>query len=285
MANSNSTDPTPGTIICNYRQQRKDDSDAAASDLAAAASTIQGLELVRGYKLCTLSETEKTYDYYRDIDNYELYDAQQSAVIIKANIDIYAKADGDLKKLMTDDSKALKDLQDKLLDANNEACIMRNKLRQYLQFPDDKIPAQVQEISDAARALSENSQKAADAMVTIAGIHTFADLSALKPDADSLLQLLKDTKTTTDGFIKTAGDDAKAAQTDLSKVINDLNTAEFKSFEACNKMNGFTTVVDFICKGTCQPIDVVETICNDMTSGSKKEPDPKQGKYTKDDRN
>jgi len=275
---------TPAKTICDYRKRLKDELAASESIQFASTSKIAGWKTARGYQLCTLAETEKTLDYYRDLDNYELYDIQQSIVILVTNVATFITWDGDLTKSIKDASKMLNDLKTKMLEANNAACAMRNCLQSIIGFGDNEVPPKLQAVTDLAKKLSENSQKAAEAMVTIAGIHTFADLQPLKQFVQELTTVFKDLKTVTDGCIKAADGDLKAAQAELLKVIDGLNTEMFVSAGAQSAINGLKEALLFICGWDCRPIGCLEEICKKITSAEQSDPAAEQqtSKYRKD---
>lgn len=267
---------TPAKTICDYRKGLKDDLAASESTQLASTSKIAGWKTARGYKLCTLAETEKTLGYYRDLDNYELFDIQQSIVILATNAAMYITWDGDLTKSIKEASKMLNDLKTKMLEANNAACAMRNCLQSIIGFSDSEVPKELQAVTDLAKKLSEDSQKAAEAMVTIAGIHTFADLQPLKKFVQDLAAAVKELKALTDGYIKTAGDRLKEAQAELTKVIDGLNTEMFVSAEAQSAINGLNGALSFICGSKCRSIECLEEICKEITCAEQSEPATEQ---------
>jgi len=272
-ANCGSEVPGPAEIICTFQKNLRDERTASESKYGGSAVQIEGFELARGYKLCTLAKTEETFSFYRDIDNYELFDATRSAEIVLENITGYGKADETLGNVMKEAAKMLGELKTKMHDANNAACTMRNCLKSVIGFSSE--PAQLTTITDAAKHLSEHSQKAAEAIVKIAGIHTFANVSSLKDHATRLSDGLKAAKTTMDAYIKKSGEDAKGAQKDLTAVIDSINTEQFTYDEELSKHRGLETTIAFICEGKCHPIDEVENICMKM-SAVEQEPDAKE---------
>jgi hypothetical protein len=259
---------TPASIVCEFQRNLREERDQHQSQRNAYVVLIERAKMARGYKLCTLAETDETWNFYHDLDNYELFDFQSSAVIIQSHIDGYVKKDDDLGTLIKDGSKLLNDLKTKLMDANNASCTMRNCLQSVLG--EDCLPDQLKAVTEIARELSENGQHAAEAMIDIAGIHTFANLNSLKTLAADLVTLVKDFKACTDGYIKQADDAIVKAQTDLTTVIKDLNEEEFQSFEETSLLNSTNSTIEFICEGECPPIECVEEICRETSTDSEK---------------
>jgi hypothetical protein len=266
--------------ICEHHRVLKDKKGVSESEIKASSILISYHDMVRGYKLCCLNMAEETHRFYRDIDNYELFDIQKSTEIIQANVDKHSKKNGELAKCIKEGSKMFNDLKVKLHDANNAACAMHNCLKSILGFTDDEVPSEVSSITSLAKELSQDGQNAAEALVKIAGIQTFANVEELKPSAKNLVDKMKQFKKTTDEHIKKAGEDAKSAQAELTRVIEELNTEEFRCFEETNTCNGLTDTINFICEGKCEPISTVDDICEDVTKGTSEgnsqNPDQKQ---------
>lgn len=253
--------------ICAHRKGLQDKNNTAVGENEASKTLIYQYESKRGYKLCCLSMAEETHRFYRDIDNYELFDMLRSAEIIQVNVDGYSKKNAELAKMIKDGSKMLNELKDKLHDANNAACAMYNCLKSIMGFSDDKVPTEISNITATAKSLSEDGKAAAEALVTIAGIHTFSNVDELKPFSKNLVDKLTLFKKTTNDYIKKAAEDAKTAQTELTKAIDELNTEEFKFFEGDSVSNGLSATLDFICNGQCESISVVDDICQELTEG------------------
>ncbi|MCW5599973.1 hypothetical protein [Nitrosomonas sp.] len=253
--------------VCKFYKQLTNEHALQTQELAKFKVQIEAWEVVRAYAICSLSKSEETFDYYRDLTNYELFDMNDSAQIIKTNIDGYVKQDADLDKLIGGVSKSLNDLQVKLHDANNAACAMRNCLQSTLSFKDDKIPNQLKDVIDKAKNLSKEGKQAAEAMVKVAGIHTFSNLETLQPFSTNLTNKLTALKTLTDGLIAAAKKDQETSQAELLGVLKQLNTVEFGSFRTAAIVNGEENTLNFICKEECEPIECVEAIC--MNLGSK----------------
>lgn len=273
---------TPADIVCEFRKGLVVKQITSENEREASIILIERSELARGYKLCTLDKTEETWDFYHDLDNYELFDFQRSAETIKADIENYVKRDDDLSKLIQDGSKLLVDLKAKLLKANNDSCAMRNCLQSVLGLSDDCVPDELKVVTNIAHGLSEDSQDASKALVKIAGIHTFANIGTLKqPHSEKLLQAVKDFKTLTDGYIASAADAAKAAQKELTGIIDEINSEEFECFETTSALNGIESIIKFICEGKCSPISCVEEICKASSADEIAGSDGGQTKQTK----
>lgn len=255
------------TPVCKFHKQLTDQHTLHTQELDASKIKIEGWEAVRAYAICSLAKSEQTFEYYRDLTNYELFDMNDSVQRIKANIDEYVKQDGELSKLISDVSKSLNDLQVKLHDANNAACAMRNCLQSTLSFKDDKMPEELKGVIEKAKDLSKDGKQAAEAMVKVAGIHTFSNLETLQPFGTSLTNKLTALKTLTDGLIATAKADQEKSQTELLGVLKELNIAEFGPFRTVAEINAEDNTLNFICKEECEPIECVEKIC--MSLGSK----------------
>ncbi|MDX2070782.1 MAG: hypothetical protein SFV55_20300 [Haliscomenobacter sp.] len=293
MANPNancSNGPTkPANIVCIYHKDIKDKMDVSLSEVSSSNTLISYYEMVRGYKLCCLSMAEETYDFYRDIDNYELYDMQKSTEIIQTNVEAYIKKNGDLAKSIKEGSKMLNELKVKLHDANNAACAMSNCLKSILAFPDGAIPKEITAVTQVAKTLSEDGQKAAEALVKIAGIHTFSNVDGLKSFSQKLAEAMKQFKTLSDDYMKKAAEDAKTAQTELTKSVDELNKTEFKCFGETSALNANNATITFICNDDeCCPIERVEAICKAVSrkpEGEEVQGSKPGGKYADGDRN
>jgi hypothetical protein len=255
------------TPVCKFHKQLTNEHTLHTQELDASKIKIETCEVVRAYAICSLAKSEQTFEYYRDLTNYELFDMKDSAEIIKANIDGYVKQDDELGKWILDISKSLNDLQVKLHEANNAACTMRNCLQSTLSFKDDKMPPKLTDVIDKAKDLSKDGKQAAEAMVKVAGIHTFSNLETLQPFGTNLTNKLTALKTLTDGLIATAKADQEKSQTELLGVLKELNVVEFESFRTVAKINAENSTLNFICKEECEPIECVEKIC--MSLGSK----------------
>jgi hypothetical protein len=298
MANPNtncSNGPTkPANIVCLYTKDIKDKREVSNSEVSSSNTLISYYEMLRGYKLCCLSMAEETYKFYRDIDNYELFDMQKSTEIIQTNVEAYIKKNGDLAKSIKEGSKMLNDLKVKLHDANNAACAMSNCLKSIFAFPDGAIPKEITDVTQAAKTLSEDGQKAAEALVKIAGIHTFSNVDGLKSFSQKLSEAMKQFKALSDEYMKKAAEDAKVAQTELTKSVEELNKAEFKCFAETSALNANNSTIEFICEdeagngNECKPIEEVENICMKVSKKPEEQGNlsgKQGGKYTKDDRN
>lgn len=259
-------------VICQYQRKLRDDCNAASSRSKAASENIGGWETTRGYKLCTLSAVEKTLDFYTAIDNYELFDALRSAEIIKTNVEKHIKTDDELGKAIDEAAKLLNEVKTKLLDANNAACSMHNCLQSIIAFKDGEPPDQLAKVTRMAKDLSTDSREAAKALVTIAGIHTFAKITSLKEHAEALPKLIKELKTITDGYVKKATDQQKKTQTELTEIIDELNSAEFLQFGETSTVRGLAATKAFICQGPCPPFGQIEEICNELTRAESGSP-------------
>jgi len=261
---------TPAIIVCEFQKKLREERDQHQSQRDGFVVLIECAKIARGYKLCTLAKTDETWNFYSNLDNYELFDFQRSAEIIKTHIDGYVKADDDLTKLIKDGSKLLNDLRKKLRDANDASCAMHNCLQSVLEFGDDCVPGELTAVTDKARWLSENGQDAAEAMIDIAGIHTFANLNSLKTFAAELVTLVTDLRKIITEDIKQADEAIVNAQKDLTIAIDALNTEEFDSFEETSVLNSIKSTIEFICEGECPPIECVEEICKETSADSEK---------------
>lgn len=255
------------TPVCKFHKKLKNEHTLHTQELDTSKIKIEAWEVARAYAICSLAKSEKTFEYYRDLTNYELFDMNDSVQIIKANIDEHVKKDTELGKLILDVSKSLNDLQAKLHDANNAACTMRNCLQSILSFKDDQMPKQLKDVIDKAKDLSKDGKQAAEAMVKVAGIHTFSNLETLQPFGASLANKLTALRTLTDGLIATAKKDQETSQAELLGVLKQLNAVEFGSFRTAAIVNAEKNTLHFICKEECEPIECVEVIC--MNLGSK----------------
>ena len=262
--NKNSTPPTPGNLVCEFHKKLKNERASHQSILEASLINIESFETARGYALCCRAKSEETAEYYRDLDNFELFDMKKSAEIIKVNIDNLVKQDTELGNMIKAASKLLKDLKMKLQDSNDAACQMRNCLQSLLNFKEHEVPEELTCVTDLAKKLSKHGQEAAAAMVKVAGIHTFSNLETLQPFGSKLTETVTALKSCTDSLIATAKTDEEKAQGDLTKVLEELNAEEFKSFGTTGVVNAHNSTLGFICEGECQPIECVEEICKEI---------------------
>jgi uncharacterized protein Yka (UPF0111/DUF47 family) len=278
----------PADVVCKFNKDLKTQISDEWSKINSSRTMIECNEMVRGYKLCCFNMTEETYRYYRDIDNFEIFDVLKSTEIIQTNIDTYIKKNVELSTEIKTGSKLLNDLKTKLHDANNAACAMRNCLKSILGFTDDNVPKEISKVTEIAKALSSDGQYAAEALVKIAGIHTFADVAGLKDFGQKLVIAAKELKTKVDENARKAAEETRAAQTELTNSINELNNIEFRYFGENSTLNALLHTREFICEGECDPIEVVEEICKEFNDKPVETPPAPQkgkgGKYSKDDR-
>ena len=284
------TSPTPGNIVCEFHKKKEGERASHESTLAASAILIESLEIERGYALCGRAKAEETADYYRDLDNFELFDMQKSSEIIKDNIKVLVGQDTELGKGIAAASKSLNDLKKKLQESNDAACQMHNCLQSLLGFKDEKMSGK-QELSekvtcvtDVAKKLSKHGQEAAAAMVKVAGIHTYSNLETLQPFGDKLTQAITALKSGNDSLIVTAKKDEEKAQADLALVLKNLNAEEFKSFGTTGVVNGYKSTLGFICEGECQPITCVEEICKEISKCESESDEHAHGQFATGDK-
>lgn len=281
----------PAKVICDYQTTLKIERATEDSKSQAAISSTEGAQTVLGYKRCTLSEYERSQDYYRHLDNYELLDMHLSINLIVDEVKKVVAWDDDLGKLIKEEAGKLNDLKAKLLDANNSACTMSNCLKGVLGLDHNRcngkdsgsepwkleVKKLVNKITEQAGELSKQGQETAGAMIKIAGIHTFSDLRSLDPLLKKLPTAIKEFRAATDGNLKAAAEGEKKAQTDLAKAIEELNKAEFAGYDADSTYNGLHSAVTFICGGPCELLTRVEEICRETVPKSDEEDKPRNG--------
>lgn len=257
------------TPVCRFHKGQTDSKKLEGGNLDVSRTKQDSLESDRRYAVCSLAKSEETFKYYRDMNNFELVDMVDSANTIKGKIDTDVKADAELGKKIAEASKVLNDLQVKLHEANNAACSMRNCLQSLLGFNEDCIPVELTCILDSAKKLSKDGKSAADAMVSIAGIHTFSDIETLQPFATDLTEKLVVLKKLTDSLAANAKKDGESAQADLVKILNQLNKAEFESFHITSRLAAHDSTLEFICEKQCESICRVDEICRELGNKAK----------------
>lgn len=270
------------TPVCKFYKKLQNEHALHTERLETSKIKIEAWEIVRAYAICNLAKSEQTFEYYRDLTNYELFDMKDSAKIIKDNIDEHVKQDTELGKLISDVSKSLNDLQVKLHNANNAACTMRNCLQSHLGFKDNDVPRHLKEVTDKAKELSKDGKKVAEAMVKVAGIHTFSNLETLQPFGTNLTDKLTALRTKTDTLLTTAKADQENAQGELLKGLEQLNAVEFESFRATAIVNAEIGTLGFICDEECESIECVEVICEDLGKKESEASSPSRS-YLQDD--
>lgn len=249
-------------VICDYSKNKRGEKKNSRSRIKALRTDIECNEMVRGYKLCCFNLLEKTYHYYRDIDNDELHDMHKSCELIQGKVDAYIKKSAELATGIKDGSKWLNDLKGKLQDVNNEACKMHNCLKSILAPKD--LPPIVGELTECSKILSEQGQIAAESLAVIAGIQSFADLSSLKKYGQKFAEVMKAFKTQNDDLINQSSEELKSAQIELSSSIASLNEKEFALFFENSNFNALDMTHDFICEEDCQPIECIKEICQEL---------------------
>lgn len=259
------------TPVCKFYKNLTKLQKLEENKRAISSIKKKSLEIERSYAACSLEKSETTFSYYRDLNNAELSDMKSSSEIIKANIDKHAMMDTvDLGKEINDTSKLLNELKNKLHEANNAACSMRNCLQSLLGFKDDCVPKQLECVTALAKTLSKDGRNVADAMVSVAGIHTFSNIETLQPFADRLTTKLSSLKGEVDSLAVKARGNEEDAQSELSEVLERLNIEEFECFNTSANINAYDSTRNFICKGECRSIECVNEICKKL---GKKETD------------
>lgn len=252
------------TPVCKFHKEMTEGKKSSKDKRQVSQIKIASLKIERSYAACNLASSATTQEFYQNLNTFELSGMVASADIIKSDIDARAGLDtGELSTMIADASKLLGDLQSNLHAANNAACSMHNCFKSLLG-KDNPIPPELNDVTDLAKKLSENGKDVADAMVKVAGIHTFSNLETLQPFAGRLVDKLKALKSSTDELAEGAGNDGKAARDELTEVLKQLNQEEFNCFHSTSEINAYTSTLDFICKERCEPITCVEAICKKL---------------------
>lgn len=264
------------TPTCKFYKNLKGQEENDISKQKVSTVNRESLEEQRGYAICGLSKSKATYNYYQDLANFELFHMKNSAEILKVNVDNLIKKDAELGKTIKDTSKLINDLQVKLHEANNTACSMRNCLQSLMSFKDDKIPIELECVTKQAKQLSKHGKDAADAIVNVAGIHTFSSLEILQPFATRLIEKLSALQGHTDSLISKARESEKKTQAELTDVLKNLNKEEFESCRISSNINAYDYTSEFICKEAgCQSayqlIKNVNTICEELVKEKSKD--------------
>lgn len=257
------------TPVCRFHKGQADSKKLEEGNLEVSRTKQNSLESDRRYAVCSLAKSEETFKYYRNMNNFELVDMVDSANTIKGKIDADVKADAELGKKIAETSKVLNDLHVKLHEANNAACSMRNCLQSLLGFNDNCIPVELTCVLDSAKGLSDDGKSAANAMVNIAGIHTFSNIETLQPFATGLIEKLVVLNKLTDSLAANAKKDGESTQADLVKILTQLNKAEFDSFHITGRIAAHASTLEFICEKPCESICRVDEICGEL--GKKEE--------------
>lgn len=274
----------PETPVCTFQKTLRRERSVQQAMLDASSIRIESCEIERGYAICTQATSEETFEYYRNLNNFELFDMQDSVARIKAKIDGYVNQDSDLGKKIKEVSKSLNDLREKLHEANNAACAMRNCLQGHLGFKDHDVPKELVDVTDLAKTLSKDGKKAAEAIVVVAGIHTFSNLETLKPHAANLTERINTLKSLTDSLINLAKADEAKAQTDLTGKLKKLNEEEFGYYATNGVVKAYNSSLQFICEeGQCHPIECVDEICKQLGKNGSEADKSQKGLYTKGD--
>jgi len=270
-SNNNCNALAQETPVCKFHKKIKGEHKQYENQLNIFGINIKSLETECDYALSNLEQTKKTFNFYQDLNNFQLFDMVKSAEIIKADIDDQAKKDTDeLGKMIAEASKSLNELQVKLHEANNVACSMRNCLQGVLGFKDEGEPSepdQLKCVTRLAKKLNKNGKDAANAMINVAGIHTFSNLETLKPTANNLIEKLTILKGQTDTLVGSAQEGKDDAQVKLTEVLEKLNEEQFRYFQTTSKVNAHEATLSFIC-GTecCSSIDEVGRICDSLSN-------------------
>lgn len=269
MATSNNCNAlAQETPVCKFHKKIKEAHKKDGNQLDVSGINIKSLETECDYTLSHLEQTKQTFEFYQNLNDFQLFDMVKSAEIIKADIDEQAKKDTvELGKLITEASKSLNELQVKLHEANNAACSMRNCLQSVLGFKDKDERDELKCVTGLAKKLNKNGKDAANAMINVAGIHTFSNLETLKPSANNLIDKLKILKGQTDTLVVSAQKGKDDAQVKLTEVLEKLNQEQFRYFQATSKVNAHKATLGFICgTGCCPPIKDVGKICDSLSS-------------------
>lgn len=261
----------PVDVICDYHKWIKTNLDSATATVEAIKTTKDFRAVERWYKLCCLSTSNRTYNYYRDLDNYQVFDMNKSVEALQVSVDDHIKKNDSLEKKIQDASKILNDIQTKLQNAHNAACAMENcikgtiDLEEYQEVKDALTP-----VLDKAEYLDQKGHDAAEGIAKIAGIQTFSNIDILKDFGKKLGETVKSLKTMVDDNIKKGTDEVKKAQEDLTKVLEALNKLKFDQHRESVVANGLTNTHDFICctGDGCLPTQTIEEICQSMCDDS-----------------
>ncbi len=203
-----------------------------------------------------------------------LYSNEKYGDHTEARRRIYQKGRG-IGEIDKEDSKLLADLKAKIIEANDAACIMRNCIKNSLGLPGsqnthtdpliNQVLLDLTGVMTKVADLNTDGRTAFDSVVTIAGIQTFTNTDGLKPFGVQLSDAVKAFQVAITGSIKTAEDDVKAAQTELTKVLEELNQIRFEKDAEDAKTAAWGATRNFICKGDCDDGATVDQFCNKIS--------------------
>lgn len=271
----------PGDVICDYHKKLKKEKEGFELGMETAQLAMQQANIERGYEMCCLEMSEMTRGYYTDMKNYELHDMLKSTEIISTNLSDFVAKKATLQDMIQSSAKNLSDLKNKLHEAHDAACAMRNCINRHLDLGEGSsgadadasqdVKVALDNVMNASSSLDTDSQDAAEAMVKVAGIQTFTDVEGVQEMVDALKDLVTSLHTSADGYIEAADQQVDTTQEGVLKAVEDLNTAEFDRYGNKTSKIGVQRTLYYICNGYCQPINYVEYICQSM---GKNEPGP-----------
>ena len=77
--NNNCSVLAKDTPVCKFHKKLTDEHALHTEGLRTSKIKIEAWEIVRAYAICSLAKYKQTFEYYRDLTNFELFDMHDSA--------------------------------------------------------------------------------------------------------------------------------------------------------------------------------------------------------------
>ncbi|WP_010177201.1 hypothetical protein [Aquimarina agarilytica] len=276
----------PEIKICEKLKDIKNEKKASESLYTAYGTKRDAKEIARGYKICCLDKATASYDIYQDLMSCIVIKNYKKAGIIQKNVDEYIKKDDELEKLINESSKMINELRVKMNEANNEACIVVNCVKECILPPkpkrtkgkkgtnDDEVSDDVSKVEDLLMDIKEKTamlttkgQNAFNGVVNIAGIQTFTNTGGLKNFASKLVDTLKIFNDCVADNVKSTEKDVSTYRDELNSIVEELAEVSCTLYNEGSKVKGLHKTGKFICEGECRE-EELEISCECVDAGN-----------------
>lgn len=255
----------------------------------------------RDNKICCFLKAEQSHTLYRNLNIYLGIDANCKADEIKSKVTDLSVSSKELGKKMVEVTKCLKTIKEKAAELKNKVCDIDTAIKDscnktQLQILNSHFTQEdcfdskglfggielsnmediVSCMVDQTKDIWKKADNAFKSSVSIAGIQTFSDVTALKERSMMVIKCLGDFKKDLDSNVSSTETNIKEAQKEMITCIKEVALNTMNEHLATSTFEGTAATLDFACD-PCNPASemTIEDICDKVMNNAC---EPKESK-------